>query len=113
MHELSLAINIIKIIEKEAATHNGSLVTEVDIVIGELSGVMKVALMKAVKALVKDSYLSSIQFIYTDTKAKAYCTDCGLVLPVADFVTGCNRCHSPHLDITEGKELFVKSITFE
>ncbi|TAJ14977.1 hydrogenase maturation nickel metallochaperone HypA [Marinilabiliaceae bacterium JC017] len=113
MHEYTLAQNIMKIITEYSSTHNGYQATEVVIEIGELSGVMIDALKAAVDVLVKNSEFACTEFIYSEKKAKAQCTQCGHEVAVSDFISTCSQCHSSRLDIIEGKELCVKSIAFE
>jgi len=113
MHEYSLAKNIIEIIKECAVKQNSSRAAEVIIVIGELSGVMPDALKSAVDLLVKRTEFSTTQFVYEIKKGKARCSNCGATIEVPDFFIACKNCGNTSVEMVEGKELYVKTITFE
>ena len=112
MHEYSLAQNIIGIVERYANQQPDEKVCEVTLEIGELSGVMVEALQSAVTILVSGSELEQTNFIYEIKKPKARCHNCGEVLAISDFIASCTKCGSQMLDIMEGKELHIKTISF-
>lgn len=113
MHELTLANNILKIINQQTTLQKKRTVREVEVVIGELSGVMVDALKGALQAVLKDTNHANIQINLTEKVALAKCSNCSSKVNMDTFYAQCPHCQNEHLDIIQGKELFVKSITFE
>jgi hydrogenase nickel incorporation protein HypA/HybF len=113
MHEYSLAKNIIEIVTESAAKHNGKKVVEVVMEIGDLSGVMPEALKSALYTLVQATRFSETIFRCEKKKGKARCCDCGQFIEIEEFVTSCPHCQSFNIEIVQGKELNVKTITIE
>ncbi|MBI9060507.1 MAG: hydrogenase maturation nickel metallochaperone HypA [Marinilabiliaceae bacterium] len=113
MHELTLANNILQIINQQATLQNDGCVREVEVVVGELSGVMIEALKAALQAVIKGTNYENTLFNLTEVKAIAECTNCSAKVNMETLYSQCPQCHNMHLDIMQGKELFVKSITFE
>ena len=57
MHELSIAMNVIEIADEYAAKANATVVKEIEIEVGELSGVVLDALEFAMEVAVKNTIL--------------------------------------------------------
>ena len=112
MHEYSLAQNIIGIVERYKKQQPAGNVCEVALEIGELSGVMVEALQSAVTILVSGTELEKTNFVYEIKKPKARCRNCGEVLTISDFLASCTKCGSSMMDIIEGKELHIKTLSF-
>jgi len=108
-----LANNILQIINQQATLQKNSSIMEVEVVIGELSGVLVEALKGALKVVLMDTNYVNIQINLTQIKALAKCSNCCSEVNMDTFYTHCPHCQNNHLDIIQGKELFVKSITFE
>ncbi len=113
MHELTLANNILKIIEEHAARQTNGYALEVELIIGELSGVMPEALKGALQAVLRGTKYASTAIHFTEMKALAQCTQCGREISMDGFYAECPKCHHTLFGIIQGKELFVKSITFD
>lgn len=113
MHEYSLAKNIIEIVSEYSAKHNSNKIVEVVMEIGDLSGVMPDALKSAIETLVTDTHFSETSFKYEKKKGKARCHDCGEVVEIENIFTTCPSCKNANIDIVQGKELNVKTITIE
>jgi len=113
MHELTLANNILRIITEHATKQKEGCVQEVEVVIGELSGVIIEALKAALQAVLRDTSYEHTQINLTTIKALAKCTYCHSEVNMDTFITICPKCQHTHLTIIQGKELYVKSITFD
>ncbi len=110
MHELSIAINIVDIATGEAKKAGAQRVTDLNIEVGSLSGVVAEALEFAMQMAVKDSILEEASVNIHQIHARARCRVCGEEFGVADFFELCPKCESPDLQITRGQELLVRSL---
>ncbi len=111
MHELSIALNILNILQQYAVENNIENITEVTLKIGKMQAVVEESLefmydsAKTEFNAVKNSKLK-INFI--DIKAK--CNECNkeFILDRINLICPNNSEHS--LYITQGNELFIETI---
>jgi hydrogenase nickel incorporation protein HypA/HybF len=110
MHELSIAADIIKIVEDAASGADIKRVDIIEIEIGELSGVEIEALKMAMDISTKGTVAANAELNIEIIKGEGHCLECGKDTPVSDLYSGCPSCGSFRLDITKGMEKRVKSI---
>ncbi len=111
MHELSLALNIVDIAEREVKKAQAERVTSISLKIGECAGVENDAFDFAWPAAVKDSVLESAKKDVKTVPGKAKCLDCGHDFDIHHLYDPCPDCESFFKDIYQGKEFFVESLT--
>jgi hydrogenase nickel incorporation protein HypA/HybF len=110
MHEFSLAVNIIEIVEESLKANNASVADKLILEIGTLSGVEIPALEMAIESLKPGSVIENAVVKMEIVTAKATCTSCAAVYKPVEFYSPCPYCGSYQRSLTEGKELRVKSI---
>lgn len=110
MHELSIAIQITEIIEEEAKNAGADAVLQVQLEIGELSGVEMDALEMAMQEAVRGTIASEAELIYHRIAAKAVCESCCNEFDPIDVFKICPYCNSLHTNLLKGKELKIRSI---
>jgi len=113
MHELSLTMNILEIVEENAKNLNAKTVYEIEIDIGELSGVDNDALQFAMECTKKCELLESAQLVINKIPAIARCKICNHEFEISDFYAECPKCNSFDHNIFQGKELKIKSIKID
>ncbi len=113
MHELSIAVNIVEMIEENAEKEKAHNVDKFEIDVGTLSGVVIDALEFALEVAVKDSVCSKAVWKINEIEAKAKCRKCGHVYSVDDYFSPCPKCAGFGKEILLGKEIQLKSITVE
>jgi hydrogenase nickel incorporation protein HypA/HybF len=113
MHEFSIAMNIVDIATDYAMKENAASVREIEIEVGEISGVVLDALEFCLDAAVKDSVLEGAERKVTRIPGKARCRKCAHEFPVHDLYTLCPKCGCPAPQILQGSELRVKSLLVE
>ena len=113
MHEFSIAVNIIDIAVETANANDASVIKEVEIEVGELSGVIDEALDSALKSACRATIAENAVFVIRKIESEAVCTDCGKKFVPDDLVSACPNCGSVSTEIVKGKELRVKSINVE
>jgi hydrogenase nickel incorporation protein HypA/HybF len=112
MHEVSVAANIMNIVQEEMSRQPGRKVDEVHLQVGSLSGVIIDSLRFALDASRNDGVLNGAEIIIEECEAKVRCVNCSHEFPANDYFTVCPRCQGVQLDFLSGRELFVKSIVF-
>jgi hydrogenase nickel incorporation protein HypA/HybF len=110
MHELSIALEIIDIAEEQARKAHAQSVTEIELEIGQLSGVEVDALNFALEVAVKDTMLSGAKRTVNMVSGQARCNDCTNEFPADDLFTPCPACHGFNTSIVRGQELRIKSL---
>lgn len=113
MHELSITMNILTIVEENARNLNAKMVHEIEIDIGELSGVDNDALQFAMQCTMKSELLEHAKLVINKIPAKTRCNTCNHEFDISDFYAECPECHSFDHDIYQGKELKIRSIKID
>jgi len=110
MHELSIAMGIVKIAEKEAKKANAATIKSIELEIGTLSGVeidsLNFAWPMAVNGTLLEKAVKKISVI----EALAKCGDCDHEFKVNNLFDPCPKCNSFLKIILKGKELRVKAL---
>ena len=110
MHELSIALGIVKIAEEETKKAKAAAVERIELVVGALSGVELRALKYVWPVAIKDTVLSDASLEIEYIEAEAECMDCNCVFTLKNVYDNCPECKSYLKNITKGKELKVKAL---
>lgn len=110
MHELSVALGILKIAENEAEKAKAKKVESIELEIGTLAGIEFDSLDFVWPAAVKDTILEHAKREVNIVNAKAQCVDCETVFDIKHHYDSCPNCNSNFKSILQGKELRVKSL---
>lgn len=113
MHELSIAIQIVEIVEEEAKKHDAEHVSAVHLDIGTLSGVEPDALKFAMEEAVRHSIAAKAELFYHFIEAVAVCEDCCNEFKTEDYFKVCPYCNSVNTSLLKGKELKIRSIDIQ
>jgi hydrogenase nickel incorporation protein HypA/HybF len=110
MHELSLAMSVVNIAEKEAIKASAQEVNAITLQIGECSGVEINSLEFVWPAAVKNSVLENAAKEFEIIEGKAKCLECETTFHIKTLYQACPECGSYFHDIQKGKEFLIKSI---
>jgi hydrogenase nickel incorporation protein HypA/HybF len=110
MHELSIALGIVKIAEDETAKVNASKVTKIELEIGVLAGVEIDSLNFIWESAVEDTILKHAKKEITIISGKGKCIDCDSEFDMENIYDTCPNCNSNFKGILKGKELRVKAL---
>lgn len=113
MHELSIALEIIDIVEEYARKAEAGIVREIEIEVGTLSGVVIEALEFALDAAVENTILEKADRRFIEIPAMGRCGSCGIEFGTDGYPTRCPECAAPAVEIINGRELRVKSLTVD
>ncbi|MBN3036130.1 MAG: hydrogenase maturation nickel metallochaperone HypA [Bacteroidales bacterium] len=110
MHELSIAVNIVEIAEEEARKHGAGSIHEVELEVGEFSGVVLEALEFALQEAVRETLLEKAEIHIRSIGAWAKCTECKSEFRPAEPLAPCPYCGDPFPKLIRGRELRVSSM---
>jgi hydrogenase nickel incorporation protein HypA/HybF len=110
MHELSIALGIVKIAEDETAKVNAKTVTKIELEVGVLSGVELDSLNFVWESAVKSTVLEKAEKHVTVIGGKGKCIDCDTIFDMENIYDCCPNCNSNFKGILKGKELKVKAL---
>ena len=110
MHEMSIALGIVRIAEEEVSKAKAQKVEVIELTIGNLSGVELDALDFAWPVAVKDTVLEGAEKKITYIKGKGKCSECESVFPLEGLHDPCPQCNSYFKDILQGRELKVVAL---
>jgi len=114
MHELSIAMSIIEMVEEESRKHGGAQVTAVHLKLGALSGVVKEALLGSFEMACEDTVLKGAKLVVEDIPVLIYCQTCQAQRPVSSIqLFCCAECGTPSAQVVQGKELEVVALEIE
>jgi hydrogenase nickel incorporation protein HypA/HybF len=120
VHELSIALSIIDLASEESERRGGVGVRAVHVRLGQLSGVVKSALVSAFELAREESPLASARLVIEETPIVLRCPSCEAETTL-DWPQGfesvprfcCSRCGTPSSDIRSGRELEVTALEIE
>ncbi len=110
MHELSIALGIVKIAEDETAKAKAKKVTKIELEIGVLAGVEIDSLNFVWSSAVQDTVLENAEKEILIIEGKGKCIDCNTEFEMDNIYDCCPECGSNFKGILKGKELRVKAI---
>lgn len=113
MHELSLAIEIITIVQDEMSKRHLNEVKAVGIRLGALSGVDPEALTFGFETATIDTPQSGAKLIIERIPVQGRCRSCKKDFQVEEFIFMCPYCCSTDMEITQGEELDVAYLVGE
>ena len=110
MHELSIALGIVNIAEKETKKAKAQKVELIELEIGTLAGIEFDSLDFVWPSAVKNTVLEYAEKKIHIVEAEAKCADCETIFKVEQVYDACPECNSYLKHIVKGKELLVKSL---
>jgi hydrogenase nickel incorporation protein HypA/HybF len=114
MHELSIALSVLELVEEEAARRQGAVVKAIHIKLGALSGVVKEALRSAYDLAREGTTLADCELVLEDVPVMVHCAGCGADCPAQSIQNiSCSRCGAADVTVTGGRELEVSALEIE
>ncbi len=113
MHEMSLAENMLQIIEESARTQNFQRVRTVVLEIGALSAVEPDAMRFCFDAVTRGSIAEGARLEILDRPGEGWCTECSKTVLLRERFGLCPECGGARVEITSGNEMRVKELEVE
>jgi len=113
MHELSITQSIMDVVLEEAAKAGVKEVKKINLVIGEMSGIVEDSVNFYFGFLSKDTVAEKAKLHFKMVPTTAKCHNCGQEFKLHDIDWCCPRCQATSFDIVAGKEMYIESIEVE
>lgn len=111
MHELSIAMSIVDVVQEEARLLGGVRVEAVHLKLGQLSGVVKEALLFSFEIACAESPLRGAKLVIEEVPAVVNCSTCGGERPVHSLQSFCcAECGMPAFEVVAGREILVTAL---
>jgi len=113
MHEFGITESIISIALGKAKEARASKITEINLVVGELSGFVPDCIQFYFDFLSKDDIAKGAVLHFELAPAQLRCRHCSTTFQPQDTSWSCPKCESQDVEIAGGRELYVKSMEVE
>ena len=113
MHELAITQSMLDVVLEQAAEAGAKEVRKINVVIGEMTGIVEQCVQFYFKFLGKGTIAEGATLSFTRVPTTARCRGCGKHFEVEEFAWACPHCGGNDIELTAGKELFVESIEVE
>lgn len=113
MHEMTIAMNIVDIICQKADEEKAVKVNSVELVIGELSGIMINSLEFCFEAACKNTIADGAELKIDKIEAKAFCKSCKKDFKIESDFSPCPTCNDFNFELKTGKEFSIKSFNID
>lgn len=111
LHEMTIAMNIVDIATQQAEAEGAKNVEEIELEIGALAGIVIEALTFCFETACGDTIADGAVLKIADIPGRGRCIDCEFEFDVESFFTECPACSGYGVDIIEGKQLRIRSIS--
>lgn len=113
MHEFGITESIVNIVLDKAKEARANRITEINLVVGKLSGFVPDCIQFYFDFLSKDSIAEGATLHFELAPAQFRCRNCSLVFHPQDTLWTCPKCQSQDVEIAGGRELYIKSMEVE
>jgi len=110
MHELAITQSILDIALDKAKTAKASKINKINLVIGELSGVVSDCIQFYFDFLKKDSAAEQATLTFELVPAQLKCRHCLSIFHPGELLWTCPHCQSQQIEIVAGRELYLESL---
>lgn len=113
MHELAITESLLDIAQKHAKQADASRVTDIYLVIGRFSSFVDDSIQFYWDILSENTICQGAQLHFERLPARLVCLDCGKDFELADQLEPCPNCGSMRVNVIQGEEFFMESISVE
>ena len=113
MHELSITESILEIVQRHASQANANHVTEIFLVIGQLSSIVDESVNFCWDIVAKNTIAEGAVLHFRRIPAQFLCLECNHAFPLQPDEYECPACSSHQLKIVAGREFYLEAINVE
>jgi len=110
MHELSIAEGIVSVVRDSVQLGKSERVRTVEIVAGELTGIVRETLDFCFEFAAKDTILEGAALVVAIQPISGRCRACGEQFAVERYEFVCPKCAATDIEMISGRELYVKQV---
>lgn len=109
MHELPVVIDIVRIMEEESKKHGYKKISQINLVIGELSSIIDESVQMYFEVIAENTPCEGAKLTFEHIPAKLKCLRCGFEFP-HNGSFDCPKCGGESALIKgTGREFYIKS----
>ena len=113
MHEMSIAVELLRELESLVKTNNVKRVTEFTVSVGQLRGVVPEALDMGFENLSKGTCTDGAKLHIEFVPPVAQCRQCNNRFGPGEDYYLCPKCNKADVEIVEGNDIILKSVVCE
>ena len=113
MHELALTEGILKVVSSEQKKGAFTRVLEIDLGIGEFSGVIPSCIEEFFPLAAKGTPAEGAKLVMRSVPAEFECSSCGYHGSLPKHTASCPDCGGSQIRMTAGREFFIENIVVE
>lgn len=113
MHEMSIARNLLEMIERYAPTNGRARVKIVRLRIGELARVVPESLRFCFEVASEGTVADGAELVIETVPLVGRCPACNFEFPIESYMFICPHCYSPDIELVSGNELDVVELEVE
>ena len=110
MHELSIALRLLPIVQEKAREHALARVERVVVRVGRLTGVIPESLAFCFGVVARETVAEGAQVTIEEVATRAKCRVCGETFDVESFAFCCPACSTADVKVIAGRELALTLI---
>jgi hydrogenase nickel incorporation protein HypA/HybF len=113
MHEASITESMLSLALEKAVEAKAGKITRINLVVGELSGVVPDCVQFYFDAISKNTIADGATLNFETKPTQIRCRKCNTVFTPADHLWACPKCHETSVEIASGRECYMESIEVE
>jgi hydrogenase nickel incorporation protein HypA/HybF len=113
MHEYSITESMLNLALEKAGEAKASKITRINLVLGELSGVVSDCVQFYFEMISKDTIAGGAELAFETRPTKVRCRQCQTVFTPENGQWSCPECHETGIEIISGRECYMESIEVE
>lgn len=113
MHEMAITASVIQLAVTEAEKAGASRITQITLVIGELSSILDDSVQLYFDMLSEGTLAAGATLAFIRHPATLRCRDCGRTFPKHGRQFTCPHCGGPGALTGDAKEFYIESIEVE
>jgi hydrogenase nickel incorporation protein HypA/HybF len=111
LHELSIALSILDVVEEEVKRRGNVGVEAIHLKLGPLAGVLKEALLSAFELASEQTDFARCSLVIEDVPISIHCYQCNAERPVCSMQSFCCvDCGTPASEVAHGRELQISAL---
>ena len=113
MHEFGITENIVNIAVTKADEAQATKVTQINLVVGEMSGFVPDCIQFYFDYLSKDTIAHGAMLHFELVPMQLRCRDCSTIFRPQDTLWSCPKCRSQSIELSKGREFYIESMEVE
>jgi hydrogenase nickel incorporation protein HypA/HybF len=113
MHEQSIVQSLLALALENAEREKAARIVKINLVVGELSGVVDESVEFYFNFLRKDTLAAEAVLVFKRVPARLRCRKCKIEFTAENMDFRCPQCKEPQVEIIGGRELYIESLEVE